>query len=327
MPLIDSKIAIELFRSISKIRIAEETIAERYGENKMRCPTHLCIGQEAVAAAIGIALRKNDFAVSTHRAHGHYLGKGGDLKAMMAEIYGKVTGCGKGRGGSMHLIDKNAGFMGSTAIVGGTIPLGVGLGLSIQLHKTDQVSCVFLGDGAVEEGVFYESMNFAVLKKLPVLFVCENNLYSVYSPLSVRQPDRRQISNMVAGIGCVTTQADGNNAPEVYDLAVKSLMKIRNGEGPVFLELFTYRWREHCGPSYDNDLGYRSKEEFESWKKRDPLVIMKNYILKNHFGTENDLDAICKSVVSEVNDAFIFAEQSPFPDKADLSGHIYSEGC
>ena len=201
---------------MKKIRLVEETIARRYGEWNMRCPTHLCTGQEAVAAAVGCALRKDDYAVSTHRAHGHYIGKGGDIRAMIAEIYGKATGCSKGKGGSMHLVDPAVNFMGSTAIVGGTIPVGVGLGLSIKLKKSDQVSCVFFGDGSVEEGVFYEAVNFAALKKLPVLFICENNFYSVYSPLSVRQPAGRKIADMVRGMGCPAEQGDGNNNDAEY---------------------------------------------------------------------------------------------------------------
>ncbi|MFH1309967.1 MAG: thiamine pyrophosphate-dependent dehydrogenase E1 component subunit alpha, partial [Candidatus Omnitrophota bacterium] len=232
---------------MKRIRFTEETIARRYNEWKMRCPTHLCTGQEAIAAAAGLALRKDDFVVSTHRAHGHYLAKGGNLKKMIAEIYGKASGCSGGKGGSMHLIDKTVGFMGSTAIVGGTIPIAVGLALSIQLHGTDQISCTFFGDGAVEEGVFYESVNFAALKKLPVLFICENNFYSVYSPLKVRQPEGRKIYKMVEAIGIPSEQIDGNNAPEVYHKLKLAARSIRKGEGPRFLEFLTYRWREHCG--------------------------------------------------------------------------------
>ena len=163
---------------MKRIRLIEEEIARRYPEGKMRCPTHLSVGQEAVAAAVGMALRENDLAVSGHRAHAHYLGKGGNFKQMLLEIYGKEGGCSAGKGGSMHLIDEKIGFMGSTAIVGGTIPVGVGLALGMQLKETDQVSCIFHGDAVLETGVFFESVNFAVLKKLPVLFICENNLYS-----------------------------------------------------------------------------------------------------------------------------------------------------
>ena len=176
---IDTNSAVEILKRMKTIRLVEETIAEKYNEWNMRCPTHLCTGQEAVAAACGLALRKDDYAVGGHRAHGHYIGKGGDLNKMIAEIYGKSSGCSSGKGGSMHLIDQSVGFMGCTGIVGGTIPVGVGLGLAVQLQASDQLSCIFFGDGATEEGVFYESINFALLRSLPVLFICENNFYSV----------------------------------------------------------------------------------------------------------------------------------------------------
>jgi len=176
---LDPDLRRELLFQMKRIRRVEEQIAARYPEGRMRCPTHLSTGQEAVAAAVGKALRRDDLAVSGHRAHAHYLGKGGDLKAMIAEIYGKVGGCSRGRGGSMHLIDVSVGFEGSTAIVANSIPVGVGMALAAKLKKSGQVSCVFFGDGAVEEGVFYDSVNFAVVKQLPVLFLCENNLYSV----------------------------------------------------------------------------------------------------------------------------------------------------
>ncbi|NBW52030.1 MAG: thiamine pyrophosphate-dependent dehydrogenase E1 component subunit alpha, partial [Betaproteobacteria bacterium] len=189
-------IAKQLLHQMRRIRHVELEIARRYGEGKMRCPTHLSVGQEAVAAAVGLALRQTDLAVSGHRAHAHYLAKGGSLPAMLAEIYGRVDGCSRGKGGSMHLVDESVGFMGSTAIVAGTIPVGVGLAYGIKCKKSDQVSCVFHGDATVEAGVFFESVNFAVVKRLPVLFVCENNLYSVYSPLSVRQPQGRSIAQM-----------------------------------------------------------------------------------------------------------------------------------
>ena len=271
LSVLDRKKSLALYRSMLLVRLAEEEIAARYHEGKMRCPTHLSIGQEAVAAATGAALRNTDLAVSTHRAHAHYLGKGGELKSMIAEIYGKSAGCSKGRGGSMHLVDLRVGFMGSTAIVGNSIPVGVGLGLSLQLQKKDDIAVVFLGDAAVEEGVFYESANFAVLKKLPVLFICENNLYSVYSPLAVRQPEGRVIHKMVQALGMPGADGDGNDVLECYAKISESVKRIRQGEGPEFLEFYTYRWREHCGPNYDNDIGYRTEAEFLEWKAKDPL--------------------------------------------------------
>jgi len=308
-----------------RIRLVEETIAERYLEWKMRCPIHLSIGQEAVAEGVCSVLRKDDFVLSTHRSHAHYLAKGGDLNKMIAEIYGKAAGCSSGRGGSMHLIDKSVGFMGSTSIVGGTIPLAVGLGLSIKLHKTDQISCVFFGDACAEEGVFFESINFAVLRKLPVLFVCENNLYSVYSPLRVRQPEGREIFEMVKGLGISSEHCDGNNIWEVFSLADKAAAGIRNGNGPYFLEFSTYRWREHCGPNFDNDLGYRTEEEYLSWKERDPIALLEAQLLAQGAMDQAGIEEMEGTIQTEVEEAFNYAEKSPFPNPEDAFVGLYRE--
>ena len=193
----------KLFESMLRIRLVEESIANKYSEQKMRCPTHLSIGQEAIAVGVCANLTSQDQVLSTHRAHAHYLAKGGCLNSMMAEIYGKASGCSKGMGGSMHLIDTSVGFMGSTAIVGNTIPVAVGLALEKKLTRKKSIACVFFGDGATEEGAFYESVNFAIIHSLPILFICENNLYSVYSGLEVRQPVDRKIYKMVRAMGCL----------------------------------------------------------------------------------------------------------------------------
>lgn len=313
----------ELLFQMKRIRHVEERIAARYHEGKMRCPTHLSIGQEAVASAVGLSLRRDDFAISTHRAHAHYLGKGGNLQAMIAEIYGRATGCSRGRGGSMHLIDLSAGFVGSTAIVGNSIPIGVGLGLSAKLHGTEQISCVFLGDGAIEEGVFYESANFAVVKRLPVLFLCENNFYSVYSPLRVRQPVNRKIHELAGAIGLTVAHGDGNNVESVYQITSVAIDRIRNGNGPQFLEYATYRWREHCGPNYDNDIGYRSETEFLEWKARDPILLYENLLLSAGLMSRGDVADMQASIAAEVDEAFEFAEASPFPEASDAALNVY----
>jgi len=309
---------------MKRIRFVEEEIARRYDENKMRCPTHLCVGQEAVAAAVGSVLRRDDLAVSGHRAHGHYLGKGGNLAAMLAEIYGKATGCARGRGGSMHLVDEAAGFMGSTAIVAGTVPIGVGLAYGMKLKRTDQVSCVFLGDAATEAGVFFESVNFAVLKRLPVLFICENNLYSVCSPLRVRQPQGRAIHEMVGALGLPSTHGDGNDAIEVLDHATAALAAIRGEGGPRFIEFSTYRWLEHCGPGYDNDLGYRSEAEFLEWKAREPIGALAASLLAGGHLSHEQIRQMDRAIAREVGDAFAFAESSPFPDPASANAFVYA---
>jgi len=253
----------------------------------------------------------------------HYLGKGGDFNKMMAEIYGKATGCSAGKGGSMHLIDQRVGFMGSTAIVGGTIPIGVGLGLSIKLNRTDQVSCVFFGDGAIEEGVFYESINFAALKKLPVLFVCENNLYSVYSPLKVRQSESRNICRIVEAMGVPAEYGDGNNAAEAFTKVERAVKSIRQGSGPRFFEFATYRWREHCGPNFDNDIGYRTEEEYLAWKERDPLKLLESQLLSEGIIRRDDIEEMRVNIQQEVDQAFDFAERSPFPDTEEAFTGLY----
>jgi TPP-dependent pyruvate/acetoin dehydrogenase alpha subunit len=320
-----SDISRALLFQMKRIRYVEEEIARRYREGKMRCPTHLSVGQEAVAAAVGFALSRDDMAVSGHRAHAHYLGKGGSLTGMISEIYGKATGCSSGKGGSMHLIDESVGFMGSTAIVGGTVPVGVGLGYGMKVKRTVQVSCVFLGDAVVETGAFYESVNFAALKKLPVLFVCENNLYSVYSPLAVRQPEGRSIASMVAGMGVQVDTGDGNDVAEVYAKGCKAIAAIRAGDGPRFLEFSTYRWLEHCGASYDNHIGYRSEAEFLDWKSREPIACYESLLLTNGELSAEDIDQMNSDIANEVKLAFEFAEKSPMPMAATAFRDLYFE--
>jgi len=303
---------LDLQQAMLRIRLVEEAIARRYSEEKMRCPVHLSIGQEAIAVGVCANLTNEDLVLSTHRAHAHFLAKGGDLRSMIAEIYGKVTGCSKGMGGSMHLIDKPVGFMGSTAIVGNTIPVAVGLALAFKIKRSLSISCAFFGDGAVEEGAFYESVNFAVLHKLPILFICENNLYSVYSGLGVRQPDGRKIHEMVSGMGIEVDHGNGNCILEVSQKVGEAKERILSGKGPQFLEFDTYRWREHCGPNYDNDIGYRSEQEFKEWQKRDPLREMFDSY------SEQGLEHITKKISLEIDDAFAFAEESKFPQESDL---------
>ncbi len=314
---------LKLYKNMLLIRMAEEEIANRYKFGEMRCPTHLSIGQEAAASGVGQALKKTDLALSTHRGHAHYLAKGGNLNRMIAEIYGKKTGCSKGKGGSMHLIDRGVGFEGSTAIVGNTIPIGVGLGLSLKIDKKDSISVVFCGDGSVEEGVFYESVNFAITKKLPILFVCENNLYSVYSPLKVRQPEGRKIFEMVQAIGVSSAHEDGNDVRKVNKLTNKAITKIRETSMPFFIELETYRWREHCGPNYDNDIGYRSQSEYLQWKKKDPITLFERIMLKEKIVDKDLLKSIKKDTELLINKAFEYAKKSPFPDPKDAFKGIF----
>lgn len=307
-----------------RIRAVEEAIADRYAEQKMRCPTHLSIGQEGPAAAVAAVLGPQDLAVSGHRAHAHYLAKGGDLPAMIAEIYGKATGCSRGNGGSMHLVDEAVGFMGSTAIVGGTVPVGVGLGLSLAVTGKGGLVCVFIGDAVLETGVFYESAGFAAVRRLPVLFVCENNLYSVYSPLEVRQPAGRALADVAAAVGLGASSGDGNDPRAAYGLLKAAADRVRSGAGPQFVELATYRWREHCGPLFDNDLGYRTEAEYLAWKARDPIPRLTEELRAEGALEADWLAAAEAEIRSEIEAAFAFAEASPFPDPALASADVYS---
>lgn len=290
-----------------RIRLVEESIANKYSEQKMRCPTHLSIGQEAIAVGVCANLTSQDQVLSTHRAHAHYLAKGGCLNSMMAEIYGKASGCSKGMGGSMHLIDTSVGFMGSTAIVGNTIPVAVGLALEKKLTHKKSIACVFFGDGATEEGAFYESINFAIIHSLPILFICENNLYSVYSGLEVRQPVDRKIYKMVRAMGISAQHGNGNDVEEVARKVKQAKTMILKSGGPQFLEFDTYRWREHCGPNFDNNIGYREESEFLKWKKKDPL---KNFYSEN---SQKYIDRKIDTISQEIDDAHQFADDSKFP--------------
>ena len=315
-------IAENLYKQLLKIRIIEEEISDRYSEEKMRCPTHLAIGQEAAAVGVCASLNNNDYAVSGHRAHHHYIAKGGNINKLIAELYGKETGCSGGKGGSMHLVDTNAGFMGSTAIVAGTIPVGVGLSLSQKLKSSKNITCIFFGEAATEEGVFYESINFAALKALPVLFVCENNKFSCFTHLSQRQPESRKIFQMVSAMGIESFECDGNDVISVYKMANQIIEKIKKGEGPKFLELHTYRWLEHCGPNYDDDLGYRSKIEIKKSRKNDPIKILeKNYPELSR----SKKNSIQKELNLLTEQAFIFAENSNFPPEKEAYTNLYSQ--
>ena len=226
---------IELFYSMIRMRMIEEKIAEKYSEQEMRCPIHLSIGQEAIASGICMNLQKKDQVLSAHRSHFHYLAKGGNLKKMISEIYGKETGCAGGKGGSMHLIDIQAGLIAAVPIVGSTIPIGVGLAWANKLDNLKKIVVIFFGEGSTEEGVFYESISFAALHNLPVLFVCENNFYSVYSSLNKRQPKKRKLFKVAESLGVKGIGLDGNNVEEIYLKAKKIIKSVEQTNHPFFI--------------------------------------------------------------------------------------------
>lgn len=313
----------ELYGRMLRIRAIEEAIAARYSEQEMRCPIHLSIGQEGPAVGVYAGLRPDDYAMSTHRSHAHYLGKGGDLKAMLAEFYGRADGCSVGKGGSMHLIDMSVGFLGATPIVGSTIAIATGVALGVKMKGEKRIVAAFFGEGSTEEGVFHEAMNFAALKKLPIVFVCENNLYSVYSPLSVRQP-KRPLSKLPAAHGMKALKGDGNDVLATARLAEKAAAYARSGAGPVFLELDTYRWREHCGPNYDNDIGYRTESEFLKWKKRCPLARAAKKLRAAKALAAGETEAMLAGFKVEIDAAFAWAKSRPYPDASELLTDVYA---
>ncbi len=304
-----AKSAATLYENLIRIRFTEEAIVAEYGNQEMRCPVHLSIGQEAAAVGVCAALKNSDVAFSTHRCHSHYLAKGGDLKIMIAELYGKKTGCASGLGGSMHLIDERVGMLGASAIVGGSIPLAVGAALKFKLDRLPHVAVAFFGDGACEEGVFHESMNFAALHKLPVLFACENNFAATASPLDARRP----IDNIFEHgnvFGVPGTRVDGNNLPEVYQAAQEAVDRARAGGGPSLIEARTYRWMKHVGPEEDKTSGSRTPEEWEQWQKKCPIKQFETLALESGWLKRDEMEQIQHKIGEDLKAAFQFAQES-----------------
>lgn len=308
---------LELYYEMVRIRRTEEKIIELFQAKEIEAPVHLSIGQEAVAVGIISALEKTDKIVSTHRCHAHYLAKGGNMKKMMAELCGKSTGCGGGKGGTMHLFDNEAGVVASSPIVGASIAFAVGIAFASKLKGERKIAVAFFGDGAVEEGIFWESINFASVRKLPVLFVCENNLYATHAPILKRQPSA-DIAPRVAPHGITTFIVDGNNVMSVRNIAKIAVAKTRRGE-PCFLEAKTYRLKEHWGVGEDWHLGYRAREEGDFWAKRCPIkrarvVLIEEGILE---GTFKDIE---EQIAREIGEAAVFARESAPPAREELLG-------
>lgn len=315
---------IELFYDLLRIRIIEETISKKYSEGKMRCPVHLSIGQEAIPVGICSQLTKNDQIVSAHRSHAHYLAKKGNLSAMISELYGKSTGCAKGIGGSMHLIDPKAGMVAAVPIVGSSMPIAVGLSWANKMNKSKNIVVVFFGDGAIEEGTFHESLNFAALHSLPILFVCENNNFSVYTSLEKRQSNRRKISNIAGAHGIKSFVNEGSNVYKVAEISKLAVDFIKKNNQPCFIELDTFRHLEHCGPANDDILEYRKKDYIKYWMKKDPVIIAQKVLLESNLLSLDDINQFRKKIQKECDTAFNFAENAPFPMKKDLYNKLYS---
>jgi TPP-dependent pyruvate/acetoin dehydrogenase alpha subunit len=310
----------KLYFNSLRIRMIEERISREYANQDIRCPIHLSIGQEAISSPLSLVFNKKDFVVSNHRSHAHYLGKGGDLKKFIAELYGKKTGCSGGRGGSMHLNDKSCGFIASTPIVANSIPLGVGLALSKKIKKEKGVVIIFFGDAAVEEGVFFESLNFAIVKKLKVIFVCENNFYSVYSCFKDRQPKGRKIAKVVKSFGIKSLRLNGDNFYNNYKIYKKAYNFVKSNNLPIFIEFLTFRFVEHCGPNTDDHLNYRNINDLELWKKKDS-IFEKTFFFKKYLNKPS----LEENIKKEINDAFIFAKKSAPPHMREAYTRLYAK--
>jgi acetoin:2,6-dichlorophenolindophenol oxidoreductase subunit alpha len=311
--------------SMQRIRTAEERLAEMVISGEVKCPCHLYIGQEAVAVGVCSALRRDDYIFGNHRSHGHYLAKGGSLPEMYAEILGRTTGCSHGRGGSMHLIAPEVGLMGTSAMVATGLPLAVGAAIAFRMRGSDQVVAVFFGDGAAEEGAFFESLNLAALRKAPVIFVCENNLYS--SHIHIR--DRRPADNIAeaARASCIpATIIDGNDVLATYRAAVDAVARARAGEGPTFVECRTYRWRGHVGSNWDLDKGLRTREEVEEWVARCPIKSFEERLMSTGVLNEEEIIRTRERVAVEIEQAIAFARQSPFPQPNELLNNLFQQG-
>ncbi len=311
------------FFDLSLIREVEFEIASRYKELQMRTPVHLCIGQEATPVGISANLMPSDKVLSSHRSHGHYIARGGNIDRMIAELYGKASGCSKGKGGSQHLVDTSVGFLGSAPILASTISIGVGVAWALKQKRSQSVCIVYFGDSAVEEGIFHESLSFASLHNLPIIFVCENNLYSTHASLSSRQPDR-PISRTAMAHDISSFTLDGNNVIEIFEVSKKVIQMARMGFGPSLLVCNTYRWLEHVGPNKDETLGYRSSEEIQSWKEKDPILYLSNILSSQASNWLNEEMGIKLEIKSKIENAFSFALKSPSPASDQLLSDVYS---
>jgi len=308
-----------LLVSMTRIRAFEERCAQLYSATKIRGFLHLYIGEEAVAVGVMSALRPEDPIVATYREHGHALARGVSMNALMAEMYGKVEGCSRGRGGSMHVFDARARFFGGNAIVGGGLPLAVGLALADATQKRPAVTACFFGDGAVAEGEFHESMNLAALWKLPVLFLCENNRYAMGTAIE-RSESETDLCAKARAYGVPAHHVDGMDVLEVEDAARSAIERVRAGAGPAFLELETYRFRAHS--MFDPEL-YRSKDEVQRWRARDPLALLSRQL--EGLATPEEMAALRRDVETEVDAAVAFAEKGEWEPETDLARFVYAE--
>lgn len=294
---------IQMFVNLQLIRSVELLISEKYADQVFRCPVHLSIGQEAIAVGVSLNLELEDKVVSTHRSHAHYIAKGGDLFSMLSELIGSPLGCCKGRGGSMHIFDKSVGFMASVPIVGSSLPIATGLALAEKLLNSKNIVVAYVGDAALETGAFYESLNLAALKKLPILIVLEDNGYSTYSNKEVRWPDAKNVRATIEGMGLIYDNGSGDDVEEIYSQVGQVMSNVRDNK-PSLLHLNTFRRYEHCGPNLDDGMGYRKSDEIETYSARDPLEILRNKMVISGVISEKLFEKLAKRINDYTEEIF-----------------------
>jgi 2-oxoisovalerate dehydrogenase E1 component len=326
MGLPDKDVLLSLYRTMLVIRRSEEQLVKLYAAGAIRGACHTYVGEEAIATGVCAHLREDDAVFSTHRGHGHALAKGVTPRELIAELLGKATGCSGGRGGSMHLFKPEIGFMGSSGIVGPCITLAAGAGYTARLLKTDRAAVAFFGDGAVNNGAFHEGVNMASIWELPVIFVCENNLYATEVPF-VKATRNPSVAARAQAYGLPGVEVDGNDVVAVYQAAGEAVNRARAGRGPTLLECRTYRTRAHSEGM--REAGYRTTEEVNAWKARCPITTLKERLLQDRLADETEIEAIEADIQAMVEEAAQFADRSPWPDPATATDHVYSQegGC
>jgi pyruvate dehydrogenase E1 component alpha subunit len=316
---------LDLHRQLLRVRHAEQLLARLYKDQEMRTPTHFGLGQEAVAVGVCSALNPDDVVYSHHRCHNHYLARGGEFEALAAELYGRQSGCSAGRGGSVHLTAREVGFIASSAILGETIAVATGSALAFKMDRQARVAVSFFGEAACEEGVFYESVNYAAIHSLPVLYVCENNLYSTETPLAVRQPAGTELCERVRAFKLAAERVDGNDVLAVHEATARWLDELRAGRGPVFLECMTYRWLEHVGPNFDHEVGrtYRTEAELGEWIERCPVKRSAAALIAYGIASDTELNQIDAEILAETEAAAKRARQAPYPTAEHLFENVW----
>jgi len=309
-------------RTMILIRCAEEKIGEKFGESVIKCPCHLVIGQEVPAVGVASAIQAGDRVFGAHRSHAHFLALGGSVYRLLAEILGKDTGCSKGMGGSMHLLDREHSLYGTVPIVAATIPIATGAALAAKMDGKGAAAVSFLGDGATEEGVFHESLNFAAIHKLPIVYVVENNLFASHLHISLRQPFD-SVCRFAEANGIPWQQVDGNDLVVMSRAARRAFATVRNGEGPQFIEAVTYRWRGHVGHREDNDVGVMRKEGLAAWKKRDPIDRLAHAMIAARATTETEMQGIWAEQRAAVEASWEHAFADPYPPARALLDRVY----